>query len=75
MGLGDNDTLVAPQPKGIIDPATGKPLGADDPYFGELSDELGDKGFLVTSTDELIPCFQEKLLSDGRYARTVNQHG
>jgi NADH-quinone oxidoreductase subunit B len=25
-----------------------------EPFFGEVSDELADKGFLVTSTDELI---------------------
>jgi NADH-quinone oxidoreductase subunit B len=53
MGL-TPDTLVAPRPKGIIDPNTGKPVGADDRYFGELNDELSDKGFLVTSSDALI---------------------
>ena len=37
-----------------IDPATGKPIGADDRYFGAISDELADKGFLVTTTDDLI---------------------
>ena len=55
MGLNDNSaTLVAPQPKGIIDPNTGKPIGADDAFFGEINDELADKGFLVTSSDALI---------------------
>ena len=49
-----NTTLVAPQAKGIIDPNTGKPVGADDAFFGEINNELADKGFLVTSTDELI---------------------
>ncbi len=53
MGLTDT-TMVAPQPKGIIDPKTGKPVGGDDPFFGEINNELADKGFLVTSTDELI---------------------
>ena len=47
-------TLVAPAPRGIIDPGTGKPVGATDPYFREISDELADKGFLVTATDDLI---------------------
>ncbi|MEL6948377.1 MAG: NADH-quinone oxidoreductase subunit B, partial [Pseudomonadota bacterium] len=47
-------TLIAPTPKGILDSNTGKPIGANDPYFGELNDELADKGFLVTSTDDLI---------------------
>ena len=45
---------VAPAPRGIIDPNTGKPIGHDDPFIGEMNDELADKGFLVTSTDNLI---------------------
>ena len=53
MGLSPQ-TLVAPQPKGVLDPATGKPIGANDPYFMEINNELADKGFLVTSTAELI---------------------
>src|SRR5690606_10254920 len=57
MGLNTpRDTLVAPRPKGIIDPNTGKPVGADDRFFGELDSELSDKGFLVTSSEALITC-------------------
>ena len=26
-------TLVAPAPKGILDPATGRPIGSDDAFF------------------------------------------
>ena len=54
MGLSGQQTrtLVAPQPKGILDPATGKPVGANDPFFTDINDELADKGFLVTSTDD-----------------------
>ena len=47
-------TLVAPAPKGILDPRTGKPVRADDAFFGGVNDELADKGFIVTATDELI---------------------
>lgn len=47
-------TLVAPQPRGIIDPSTGKPVGANDPFFGEINDELADKGFILTSSEALI---------------------
>ncbi|MBX3568542.1 MAG: NADH-quinone oxidoreductase subunit B, partial [Rhizobiaceae bacterium] len=55
MGLNDaSSTLVAPQPKGILDPRTGKLVGADDVFFGELNAELSDKGFLVTSSESLI---------------------
>src|SRR5436190_20335257 len=56
MGLSADatGTLVAPQPKGILDPATGKPVGHNDPCFTDVNAELGDKGFIVTSTDDLI---------------------
>ena len=55
MGLNDGSTtLVAPKPKGIIDPSTGKPVGHDDPFFGAINEELSDKGFLVTSSEALI---------------------
>ncbi|MDQ2083116.1 NADH-quinone oxidoreductase subunit B family protein [Xanthobacteraceae bacterium Astr-EGSB] len=55
MGLTERaPTLVAPAPKGIIDPSTGRPVGADDPFFRGINDELADKGFIVTATDELI---------------------
>jgi NADH-quinone oxidoreductase subunit B len=46
--------LVTPPPTGIPDPRPGRPIGADDPSFGTLNNELADKGFLVTVTDELI---------------------
>ncbi len=46
--------LVTPRPKGILDPRAGGPIGADDPSFVTLNNELADKGFLVTATDELI---------------------
>jgi NADH-quinone oxidoreductase subunit B len=53
MGLTDR-TLVAPAATGALDPRTGKPVGADDSFFAGVNDELADKGFLVTATDELI---------------------
>ena len=46
--------LVAPAAKGILDPNTGKPVGSDDTFYQGLSNELADKGFLVTATDDLI---------------------
>ena len=52
MGL--NETLVAPAPKGILDPRTGKPIGSDDQFFTGLNSELADKGFIVTATEDLI---------------------
>src|SRR4051794_4970622 len=53
MGLSDQ-TLVAPAPRGILDPRTGKPVGSTDPFFTGLNDELADKGFIVTATEDLI---------------------
>src|SRR5258708_22230893 len=46
---------VAPAATGILDPSTGRPVGATDPYFLEVNHELSDKGFFVTATDDLIP--------------------
>ena len=55
MGLSQpNSTLVAPRPTGAIDPRTPKPVGADDPFFTEVSDELADKGFLVSTLSQLV---------------------
>ncbi|MCB1478987.1 MAG: NADH-quinone oxidoreductase subunit B, partial [Rhodobiaceae bacterium] len=56
MGLSNpqGGTMVAPAPKGVIDPRTGRPVGADDAFFGEINAELADKGFIVTATDDLI---------------------
>lgn len=55
MGVAPSDkALVAPHPKGIIDPATGRPIGSDSAFFSEINDELADKGFLVTSTRDSI---------------------
>ena len=47
-------TLVAPAPRGILDPHTGKPVGADDAFFGQVNHELSDKGFIITAADDLI---------------------
>ena len=46
--------VVAPAAIGIIDPSTGRPVGANDPYFLEVNHELSDNGFFVTATDDLI---------------------
>src|SRR2546430_16003117 len=55
MGLTpQRSAVVAPAARGILDPRTGKPVGADDGFFVGLNDELADKGFLVTATDDLI---------------------
>jgi NADH-quinone oxidoreductase subunit B len=53
MGLTEG-TLVAPQPRGILDPATNKPVGANDPFMVEVNAELADKGFLATTASQLI---------------------
>src|SRR5262245_42520661 len=51
MGL---TPAIAQPATGIIDPSTAKPVGADDRFFLEVNNELADKGFFVTATDELI---------------------
>src|SRR5207302_644919 len=46
--------MTAPAAAGILDPATGKPVGANDPYFLEVNHELSDKGFFVAAADDLV---------------------
>ncbi|MGQ4273046.1 NuoB/complex I 20 kDa subunit family protein [Terrihabitans sp. B22-R8] len=43
----------------VIDPATGRALGpseprGNDPFFSEVNRELTDKGFVVTSVEDLV---------------------
>src|SRR5260370_7223229 len=45
---------VAPAATGILDPATGSPAGANDPYFLAVNHALAAKAFFVTPTDDLI---------------------
>ena len=45
---------IAQAPKGILDPSTGKPVGANDPFFLEVNHELSDKGFFVAAADDLV---------------------
>jgi NADH-quinone oxidoreductase subunit B len=54
MGLGGRAATTAPAGTGLIDPNTGKPVGADDGFFLGLNDELSDKGFLLTASEDLI---------------------
>jgi len=55
MGLTrEPSTLVAPRARGVIDPKTGRPVGEDTALFAGITDELADKGFLVTAADDLI---------------------
>src|SRR6185312_3435782 len=56
MGLSPTTSgpAIAPAPRGILDPATGRPVGAHDPYFLEVNHELSDKGFFVAAADDLI---------------------
>src|SRR5260370_15008832 len=54
MGSGGGAATVARASTGLIDPRTGKPVGADDGFFLGLNDELSDKGFVVTAAEDLI---------------------
>ena len=53
MGL-ERTAAISPPARGIVDPHTGKPAGAQDAFFTGLNDQLSDKGFLVTASDDLI---------------------
>ena len=48
------DSIVAPTPRFGLESTPGKPVGANGPFFGAINDQLADKGFFVTSTENLI---------------------
>ena len=48
----DDRPLIAPRGEGMLDTGTGRPVS--DAYFGSVNSELTEKGFLVTSADDLI---------------------
>jgi NADH-quinone oxidoreductase subunit B len=57
MGLTAEDRgapAIAPAPQGLLDPHTGNPVGSDDEFFKGVNKELTDKGFLLTSTEDVI---------------------
>ncbi|MFN4211856.1 MAG: NuoB/complex I 20 kDa subunit family protein [Devosia sp.] len=55
MGLSEpTGTLVAPRPTGLVDPRTNQAAGASDPFFTDVTDELADKGFLVSTVSQLV---------------------
>ena len=47
------ESILAPLPE-LVSTPTGKPGGADDPFFANSNGELSDKGFLVAAADNLI---------------------
>ena len=48
------DPGIAAPARDILDPRTGKPVGADDSFYVGLNTELADRGFLLTQADNLI---------------------
>jgi NADH-quinone oxidoreductase subunit B len=44
--------LITPSGRGVLDPGTGHPVS--DEYFAGLNNKLSDKGFFVTTADDLI---------------------
>jgi NADH-quinone oxidoreductase subunit B len=53
MGLTSGPAVTGGAPH-RLDLATGRSARSEDRFFGSISDELADKGFLVTTTDDLI---------------------
>jgi NADH-quinone oxidoreductase subunit B len=55
MGLSEqNGTMVAQRPTGLVDPRSNKVAEANDPFFTDVTDELADKGFLVSTVSQLV---------------------
>ena len=59
--------VIAPAATGIIDPSTGRPVGANDPYFHEVDHELSDKGFFFAATDDRTTRARPGSLVAGRF--------
>jgi hypothetical protein len=53
MSMGAN-LIVVPTPQITFDSATDNSRRASNPFFLGANNQLADKGFIVTSTDELI---------------------
>ncbi|KKC33836.1 NuoB/complex I 20 kDa subunit family protein [Devosia psychrophila] len=55
MGLSEqNGTMVVPRPTGLVDPRSNKPAEGSNPFFTDVTDELADKGFLVSTVSQLV---------------------
>jgi ferredoxin len=50
----DIQVMTMPASIGMIHPRTDQTVGLDDRFFREVNDELSDRGFLVTTADNLI---------------------
>ena len=46
--------VETPAPRHLLDPAASRQMSATDRFLGPLNDQLADKGFIVTSTEDLI---------------------
>ena len=72
-------TLVAPAPRGIIDPGTGKPVGATDPYFREISDELATEldpdAALKRLASRVVTTFAEYCVTYATDGRSIRRLG
>ena len=53
MGVTNPDKVIANTP-GVVEPETSVPAWQDDAFFRQTSDELADKGFVLTTADDLI---------------------
>ena len=55
MGLSEqNGTMVASRQAGLADPRTSKVAGENAAFFTDVTDELADKGFLVSTVSQLV---------------------
>ena len=55
MGLSEqNGTMVVPRPTGLVDPRSNKLAEGSNSFFTDVTDELADKGFLVSTVSQLV---------------------
>ena len=53
MGVTNPDKVISNTP-GVVDPEVSIPAWQDDAFFRQASDALADKGFVLTTVDDLI---------------------
>jgi NADH-quinone oxidoreductase subunit B len=54
MSLTSAESIVASTPRFELESTPGKPVGASVAVFDMINDQLADKGFFVTSTEDII---------------------
>ena len=62
MGVTNPDKVISNTP-GVVEQEVSVPAWQDDAFFRQASDALADKGFVLTTVDDLIKVLNAKVVS------------